>query len=128
MRAGSLGRDISADAHIPKIRQCLPKYIALLDTLCTRFPSVPKIQTLYHKDVVGRYLCRILNIFACRRSDLLNEEFLSWVYSLMDADRHLGIFSLRIGQVPNILLYKLRKLPFSIKAYRFMSKCSCSKK
>ena len=128
MRAGSLGSDISSDAHIIKIRQFLPKYIALLDTLCTRFPSVPKIQTLYHKDVVGRYLCRILNIFACRRSDLLNEEFLSWVYSLMDADRHLGIFSLRIGQVPNILLYKLRKLPFSIKAYGFMSKCSCSKK
>lgn len=128
MRAGSLGSDISSDAHIIKIRQFLPKYIALVDTLCTRFPSVPKIQTLYHKDVVGRYLCRILNIFACRRSDLLNEEFLSWVYSLMDADRHLGVFSLRIGQVPNILLYKLRKLPFSIKAYRFMRKCSCSKK
>jgi hypothetical protein len=40
----------------------------------------------------------------------------------MDADKNLGVFSLRIGQVPNILLYKIRKIPFSVKTYRFMVK------
>jgi glycosyltransferase involved in cell wall biosynthesis len=118
VHSGSLGSDISSDTHITKLRQFLPKYIALLETLCTRFPSVPKIQSLYHNDVVGRYLCRILNIFSKRQSEHLNEEFLSWVYTLMDADKHLGVFSLRSGQVPNMILYKLKKIPFSIKVYR----------
>lgn len=121
-RPGSLGSDISSDAHIIKLRQFLPKYIALLDALRTRFPSVPKVQALYHNDVVGRYLCRVLNIFAHRQSDLLNEEYLTWIYSLMDADKKLGLFSLRIGQVPNLLLYKLRKVSFSIRTYGFMQK------
>lgn len=122
MRAGSLGSDISSDRHIVKLRNFLPKYIALVNALCTRFPSVPKVQNLYHDDVVGRYLCRILNIFVTRKSELLNEDYLSWVYSLMDADRNLGIFSVRAGQVPNLILYKIRKPSFSIKAYRAFEK------
>lgn len=124
IHAGSLGSDISSDSHIIKLRDFLPKYISIIDVLCTRFPSVPKLQSLYHNDVVGRYLCRILNIFATRQSELLNEEFLSWVYSLMDADKHLGIFSLRAGQVPNLLLYKMRNLPFAIKTYKYMVKAN----
>lgn len=122
MHAGSLGSDISSDNHIKKLRQFLPEYVLIVSKLTTRFPSVPKIQSLYHNDVVGRYLCRILNIFATRESELLNEDYLTWIYSMLDADKNIGVFSLRAGQVPNMLLYKLRKIPFSIKAYRFMAR------
>jgi glycosyltransferase involved in cell wall biosynthesis len=122
IHAGSLGSDISSDAHITKLRQFIPKYIPLLSSLYSRFSSVTKIQLLYHNEVVGRYLCRILNIFATRKSEHLDEECLAWIYSLMDADKNLGIFSLRVGQIPNILLYKIRKIPFSVKTYRFMVK------
>lgn len=122
MHAGSLGSDISSDAHIMKLWNFLPKYVPLVTRLCQRCPSVAKVQNLYHTDVVGRYLCRILNIFATRESEMLNAECLSWVYSMMDEDKKLGVFSLRIGQVPNMILYKIRKVPFSIKAYRFFVK------
>lgn len=124
MHAGSLGSDISSDAHIMKLWNFLPKYVPLVTRLCQRCPSVAKVQNLYHTDVVGRYLCRILNIFSTRESEMLNAECLSWVYSMMDEDRKLGVFSLRIGQVPNMILYKIRKVPFSIKAYRLFVKVS----
>ncbi len=121
LRAGSLGSDMSSDAHLLKIQAFIPRYASLISTLCQRFPSVHKVQHLYHNDVVGRYMCRILNEFATRDSELLNTEFLSWVYEVMDADKHLGVFSIRAGQIPNILLYKIRKLNFSIRMYRFSS-------
>lgn len=122
LRAGSLGSDIASDSHILKLRAFMPAYIQLIAALRQRCPSVPKVQRLYHNDVVGRYMCRILNQFAIRESEHLNEDFLSWVYEIMDADEHLGVFSLRIGQVPNLLLYKMKKPSFSIKMYRFSSK------
>jgi hypothetical protein len=122
VRAGSLGSDISSDAHISKIRAFIPKYASVISSLCQRCPSSTKLQRLYHNDVVGRYMCRILNQFTFRESEHLNEEFLSWVYAMMDADKHLGVFSLRAGQVPNMILYKMRKLSFSIKMYRFFYK------
>ena len=122
LRAGSLGSDISSDAHLLKIRAFIPKYTSLIETLCQRCPSVPKVQRLYHNDVVGRYMCRILNQFALRESEHLNEEFLSWVYETMAADKDLGVFSLRAGQVPNLILYKIGSPSFSIKMYRFTNK------
>ena len=121
-RAGSLGSDISSDAHILKLKAFIPRYIPVIAALCQRCPSTSKVQFLYHNDVVGRYMCRILNEFATRESVHLNEEFLSWIYDVMDADKHLGVFSLRAGQVPNIILYKMRNLQFSIKMYRFFNK------
>ena len=126
-----MGSDISSDAHILKLKTFLERYIPIISVLCERCPSVAKVQSLYHNDVVGRYLCRILNIFATRDSELLNEETLSWVYSMMDADKNLGVFSLRIGQVPNLYLYKRRNVKRSIKIYKFFHKVSrifCRKK
>ena len=122
IRPGSLGSDITSDTHILKLKAFLPRYASVISALCLRCPSSKNVQYLYHNDVVGRYVGRILNQFATRESELLNEEFLAWVYELMDADKHLGVFSLRAGQVPNIILYKLRKLPFSVKMYRFFNK------
>ena len=122
IHAGSLGSDISSDSHIVKLRRFLPRYIDTISALSSRFPSVEKVQNLYHNDVVGRYLCRILNIFMTRKSELLDEDYITWIYSLMDADKKLGVFSLRSGQVPNMLLYKMRKVSFSIKMYKFIVK------
>ncbi|MBE6240295.1 MAG: glycosyltransferase family 2 protein [Bacteroidales bacterium] len=124
LRAESLGSDISSDAHFVKLRAFLPRYAVLISTLCQRFPSVSKVQGLYHNDLVGRYICRMLNGFATRESEHLNEEFLSWIYGMMDEDKKLGVFSLRVGQVPNIILYKRGKLDFSIRMYRFSVKAS----
>ena len=121
-RNGSLGSDISSDDHIEKLIKFLPEYIPVVSALSERFPSVEKIQTLYHNDVVGRYLCRILNIFCQRDSKYLNEATISWIYLLMDADKHLGVFSLRFGQVPNILLYKRRNEALSVRTYHFVLK------
>lgn len=121
-REGSLGSDISSDDHIGKLIKFLPAYIPVVSTLCERFPSEEKVQTLYHYDVVGRYLCRILNIFCTRESAYLNEETIAWIYLLMDADKDLGVFSLRFGQVPNILLYKRRNPALTVRTYRFVLK------
>lgn len=122
MRSGSLGSDLSSDIHISKLMQFIPEYVKVVAALCELCPTVESVQDLYHKDVVGRYLCRILNIFATRRSEVLNKQTLSWVYSLMDADKNLGVFSLRFGQIPNMILYKIHDSAFSVKVYRFFSK------
>ena len=37
---------------------------------------------------------------------------------MMDKDLDLGLFSLRIGQVPNLYLYKKKNVKKSIKAYK----------
>ena len=120
-REDSLGSDLSSDRHIEKLMKFLPEYIKVLAVLRETYPSVEEVQDLYHKDVVGRYLCRILNIFTTRKSELLNAQTVSWVYSLMDQDKGLGVFSLRAGQFVNMLLYKIHKPEFSVKAYRFLS-------
>lgn len=122
LRAGSLGSDISSDRHIMQLKRFIPKYSVLLSTLANKYPSSVRVQLLYHNDLVGRYLCRILNVFASRTSGLLDEENIAWVYSFMDEDKDLGVFSLRPGQVLNIMLYKRKCPAFSVKAYKFLSK------
>ena len=121
-REGSLGFDRSSDGHIAKLMLFLPEYIKILDELCKLYPSVKAVQQLYRKDVIGRYLCRILNIFATRKSEMLTVETISWVYSLMDQDKGLGIFSLRPGQVVNLILYRINKPQFSVGMYKVISK------
>lgn len=119
VRAGSLGSDIRSDRHLMQLRRFLPAYSEVLASLVERYPSCGKISALYHKDVVGRYLCRILDIFARRKTALLTEDYLGWVYKMMDADKGLGLFSVRSGQVFNIALYKLGNIKFSMRIYRF---------
>jgi hypothetical protein len=107
-----------------QLRRFLPSYAAVLSDFALRYPSNRKISALYHKDIVGRYLCRILNIFCSRRTQLLNLDYLGWVYSMMDADKELGLFSVRAGQVFNMLLYKIGNKRFSITVYRFVASVS----
>ncbi len=122
IRSGSLGSDIVSDRHLMQLRRFLPRYADVLSALSARFPNSVKLTALYHKDVVGRYCCRIMNIFLKRRTDLLNEDYVGWLYGLMAADAALGVFSLRAGQVFNILLYKKGKPGFSVKVYRLTSR------
>lgn len=124
VRAGSLGSDVRSDRHLMQLRRFLPSYAAVLSDFAQRYPSNRKISALYHRDIVGRYLCRILNIFCSRRTQLLNLDYLRWVYSMMDADKELGLFSVRAGQVFNILLYKIGNKRFAITVYRFVASVS----
>jgi hypothetical protein len=104
-----------------QLRRFIPSYVKALAALNERHPSSHKLSALYHNDVVSRYLCRILNIFASRKTALLDRDYLSWVYGLMDEDKALGVLSIRIGQVFNVLLYKLGRIRLSIMVYRFTS-------
>lgn len=121
LRSGSLGSDVESDRHLIHLRRFLPAYADTIQSLSTRYSSSEKLQTLYHKDVIARYVCRILNIFMTRRTALLTDSYLSWVYGLMYADERLGIFSIRPGQVFNILLYRFGNIGFSISVYRLLS-------
>ena len=122
IRAGSLGSDVRSDRHLMQLRRFLPAYAEILTSLTARYPSNRKITSLYHKDVVGRYLCRILNIFITRKTQLLTPDYLSWVYGMMDADKESGVFSVRAGQIFNILLYKTGNVQFSVRVYRMISR------
>lgn len=118
IRAGSLGSDIRSDRHLMQLRRFLPSYAAVLSDLVVRYPANRKVNALYHNDVVGRYICRILNIFNTRRTQLLTKDYLGWVYSMMDVDKELGVFSLRPGQMLNMILYKIGNRNLTISIYR----------
>lgn len=121
IRPGSLGSDVRSDRHLLQLRSFLPSYAEALSALSKRFPSSSKVMSLYHNDLVGRYACRIMNIFMTRRTSLLDTAFIRWLYELMDADSRLGLFSLRSGQIFNILLYKIGHPGFTKGIYRFTS-------
>lgn len=121
IRSGSLGSDIESDRHLIQLRRFIPLYAEVLKSLTERYTGSPKLDALYHKDVVGRYSCRILNIFMKRKSALLTEDYLSWLYGVMDYDKSLGAFSVRPGQIFNILLYRIGSVRFSRNVYRFIS-------
>ena len=122
IRSGSLGSDVVSDRHLMQLRRFLPAYAEVLAALEARYPSCVKITSLYHKDIVGRYICRILNIFIMRRTQLLDWDYLSWLYSMMASDNDLGVFSIRFAQAGNIILYKIGNIDLSLKAYRFCSR------
>ncbi len=122
IRPGSLGSDTISDRHLMQLRRFLPLYADVLSSLAARFPASAKLDSLYHKDLVGRYACRILNVFFKRRTVLLNEDYLGWLYGLMSADKSLGVFSVRAGQIFNLLLYKIGNVDFSVKVYRLTSR------
>lgn len=121
MRPGSLGSDTKSIKHVSQLMVFLPKYALVLDALVQRCPTTKKVVELYHNDLVGRYICRILNILTKRSSKLHTKEFISTLYGYMDADKKLGVFSLRAGQVVNVLLYKIGKPGLSVAYYRFTS-------
>jgi hypothetical protein len=105
-----------------QLRRFIPAYVQALAALTDIYPASNKLNALYHKDVVGRYCCRILNVFARRKTALLTEDYLGWVYSVMAADQNLGVFSVRTGQIFNILLFKAGNPSMSITIYKIVSR------
>ena len=67
------------------------------------------------------YVCRMLNVYATRRTKMLTGENVRVLYDYMDADRKLGVFSIRSGQIFNMLLYKIGKPGFAVGVYKFTS-------
>ena len=121
MRPGSLGSDISSDKHLQQLYVFLPKYSAVLESIVARCPTTPKVLSLYRKDLIGRYVCRMLNVFATRPTKMLTCENVKVLYDYMDADKKLGIFSIRSGQVVNLLLYKIGKPGLTVAVYKLTS-------
>lgn len=121
LRPSSLSGDMHSDAHVSNVLRLLEGYAPVLEALEKRYSGSSRIRSLYHKDLVGRYVCRVLDIFATRRSELLTSGNISLLYAYMDKDLSCGVFSLRIGQVPNILLYKAGKPGLTRGTYRFTS-------
>ena len=121
MRPGSLGSDISSDRHLQQLYVFLPKYAAVLESIVERCPNTPKVLALYRKDLIGRYVCRILNVFATRRTKMLTHDNVQALYSFMDADKGLGVFSIRMGQIVNMILYKIGKPGLSVRVYKVTS-------
>lgn len=129
LRPGSLGSDICSDRHMDQLRTFLPLYTDLLKKLVSRAPESVKAASLYRRDLIGRYVCRILNILATRRTSFCNAGFIGFLYGLMDADKGLGVFSIRMGQSVNLMLYKIGNPSFAAGVYRFTSfVASCFKR
>lgn len=121
IRPSSLSSDMKSEAHAEEIYKLLACYAPLLNRLEARYPRSARIMALYHRDLVGRYVCRVLGILAVRKTSLLTDENISDLYMYMDGDRKAGVFSLRLGQVPNMILYRIGKPGLARKFYRFTS-------
>lgn len=121
LRPDALGSDIASDRHLIQLRRFIPAYVHSLNVLTEHYPASSRLNAMYHKDVVGCYAFRILDIFRKRKTDLLDKDYLEWVYALMDADDDLGLFSFGFRNLYHMLLYRIRKPSWSIKAYRMSS-------
>ncbi len=120
----SLSSDLTSDGHISQLFLLLELYCPLLELLKTKFPLSRKLEELYHTDVIGRYVCRILTVFARKESAHMTEENISRLYAYMSEDSRLGVFSVRPGQIINILLYKIGRPSFTLSVYRLTSRIS----
>ena len=79
------------------------------------------VASLYHNDLVSRYICRILTVFMLRRSAYMNTRVLNQLYKYMGSDKALGLFSVRPGQILNIVLYKIGSVRLSAAVYGMTS-------
>ena len=120
-----LSADLCSDRHILQLMLLLGPYSETLLEMGERFGSSPKAKSLYHWDLVGRLICRMLTVFATRRTALCNSDNISRIYHYMKKDRILtrpgGVFSLRKGQIPNLLLFSIGSPALSAAFYRLSS-------
>ena len=63
-------------------------------------------------------VCRALNILATRRTSWCRPDFVGFLYSLMKDDPALTVFSIRPGQVVNVMLFKIGNPSFTAGIYR----------
>lgn len=121
LRSGSLSSDMKSESHARQVFRLLEVYAPVLRGLNERFSRSERIYNLYHMDFVGRYVCRILGILATRRTDLLTVENIALLYEYMAADSRLGVFTLRFGQIPNLLLYRIGRPRLTWRVYSLSS-------
>lgn len=121
IRKESLSSDVTSDSHLSQIFLLLESYVPLLEELGRQYPSSVRLAGLYHIDVVSRYVCRILTCFARRKSSLMNHESMAGLYAYMKKDDRLNLLSVRAGQVPNILLFKIGSIRLALNIYRLTS-------
>lgn len=122
LRADSLSSDESSDTHLFRLLKLMDVYVPVLERLNGRFSESVRVSELYHTDVVGRYVFRILTQFIKRRSTLLTEDNLRVLYRYMGKDTALGISNVRFAQIPNVLLYRLRKPSVSMCFYNLTAR------
>lgn len=122
LQPGSLSSDETSDAHLVKISSLLESYVPVLNELASRYEGSDRLARLYHTDVVGRYVFRFLTQFVKRKSDLLTDSMLEKLYGYMSQDRNLGLFGVRVAQIPNYLLFRIGNVKFSQRIYRLLSR------
>lgn len=121
IRHSSLSSDMVSDRHVCEIIRLLECYFPVLKNLEVRYAGSSRLMSLYHRDLVGRYVCRILGIFATRKSGMLTKDNVGLMYHYIKEDRDAGVFNLRLGQVPNMILYRIGNPGFTVNFYRFTS-------
>lgn len=126
---GGLGSGLGTDRHISQLLRFIPAYKLCLENLSVTFPSSKAVASMYHEDLVGRLVCRALTVFATRPTSMMNRDSLSMLYSVMDSDSSLSkshglksVFSLRKGQIINLLLYRVHSVGFTMSFYRLSSR------
>lgn len=121
IREGSLSSDESSDRHLEGLIRLMKAYQPVLACLNERFLS-KRLASLYHTDMVGRYVFRILTQFVKRQSDLLTIDNLQLLYDYMAKDDRLGLFNVRFAQIPNVILYRIGNVGLSLKIYKLISR------
>ena len=84
-RKVSLSSDILSDKHICQLLSFLPFYTKIVEKLRQKIPS-KATSSLYHQEVTGRYVYRILNIFKDRKSDVQTMPNVAYLAKLLAAD------------------------------------------
>jgi glycosyltransferase involved in cell wall biosynthesis len=117
----SLSSDVKSDKHLDQVFLLLQSYIPLLAELVDKYPYSYRLSSLYHTDVISRYVMRILTCYVTRKTKLMTRENISLLYSYMKEDNDLTLFSVRPLQIPNILLQRLDRVGLTYLLYSFTS-------
>ena len=117
-----LSADLSSDRHLYQLFQLCGLYAPLIGQMEKAFPQSRAVEGMRHLDLVGRLVCRALTVFSTRSTVACTRDNISRLYSIMRQDVALkgakGLFSLRPGQIPNLLLFKIGSPLLSEKVYR----------
>jgi glycosyltransferase involved in cell wall biosynthesis len=84
-REGSLCGDITSDRHVAQLLLFLPPYVSIVERLRNDSPC-KATQSLYHQEVVARYIYRILNIFKTKVCSTQTKDNVAYICRLLVAD------------------------------------------
>ena len=120
--SGSLSWGKTTERRAKQILDMLPHYFDIFKNLLNRFPDSDRLREVYHYDLFCGDLMRVFRIFIKMRTELLNEENLKMMYSMMDADAKLRLFERKVPcQVFCVALYKMTSIRVAVSVYRFLA-------